>query len=179
MSSTVTVELAPGFSVWAGGDDDFRISRGGPVEVDVAGNENLLAAITAAEAAGVLIVHDGERLDNVVETQEESERRYQDARDATASLFAERDRRLMGTQRLPEVVELSREDVEELALDGSGLHRSLLTQAPKDQETFNVPARSREDFQALADEGSEYHEIVLEYEDKMAAAAQEELERES
>lgn len=175
----VTVELAPGVSSWAWSDGtpEHRVGESGPHEIDVTGDEDLTSALAAAVAAGALVLHEGDLPE--VESQEESERLYQVAQEAMAPLYEERDRRMRNTTRLPEVVELSRDEVEEKALDGSGVHQALLRDAPHNKQRFEAPARTREDFEQLAEAGSEYHRVQLEYDDKMAAAAQEALEGES
>jgi hypothetical protein len=176
----VTVELAAGVARWAygGAEDDGSDAiaieaPGGPLDVT---DPLVHAAVTAAEAAGSLTITEGSRAQGVVQTEKQSLRRYDAAARARAPLYAERDRALRGRQRLPELVTRSREHVEELAADGSSLHRALLADAPDDQAEFAVPARSREDLEELAAAGSDYHAELLRWEDRMAQESQDAAE---
>jgi hypothetical protein len=170
----ITVELAEGISNWAHGDSDLRIDAGGRHELDLTGQGDVRDALAAAVSAGVLVLHEGELPDSV-ESQEDSEGKYQRAQEAVAPLFEQRDRALRGARRLPEVIVKPRAEVEELAVE-SGTHAALLAAAPEDAQEIHVPARSRDDFEQLAEQGSEFHRVLLEWDDRMAQAAQEALE---
>jgi hypothetical protein len=160
--SKVLVEVAPGISRWAYDDDGDVVSlaSGSQHELDATGD--LAAAVAAAVDAGVLALVDGELPKRAaVESQEESEAKYEKAAQARAPLFAERDRALYGVSRQ----DLSDEDLDD--------HPDAERSGDGTYDTFRA---SVDYVHAAAEAGSEYHQVILDYEDKMAQAAQEALE---
>lgn len=83
------VELSPGLAQWSYGDTTLH---GGRHTIDP--DAETAAAITAAVAAGALVLIDGDLDDGAVESDEESLRKLQAADAARAELYAERDREL-------------------------------------------------------------------------------------
>jgi hypothetical protein len=172
----INVELTPGVARWAyggveedGSDAVVIEAPGGPLDVS---DPAVHAAVSAAAATGALTITDGEAMPGAVEPDEVSLERLAVAQEARAPLYEARDRALHRLPRLPEVVMRSREEVEALADEGSGVHRALLREADDDQQEFAVPALDLEAMRELGDAGSEYHAELVAWEDRMAEAAQ-------
>lgn len=85
----LTVEVAPGLASWSYGDTTLH---GGRHTLDP--DAETAAAITAAVAANVLVLIDGDLDDSAVESDKESLRKLKVADAARAELYAERDEEL-------------------------------------------------------------------------------------
>jgi hypothetical protein len=124
--TTLTVELAPGISAWSYEDVTLH---GGRHDVDTTDRTSLAEAICAAAAAGALVIIGDEpaAMTTVVESDELSLAKYEQAQAARAPLYVERDAELAAApaEERAAIVEVWEQRMDQAAQEAAELNTLL------------------------------------------------------